>query len=79
MTIPLQPGGVLFFSGLLHHGTPPNGTAQRRRALQFHYAAARCRRMTFREHMENFSDGAFYTGCRDWDMEAGISRAILEA
>jgi len=77
--VPLRPGGVLFFSGLIHHGTPANMSATRRRALQFHYAAARCRRMTFREHMEYFSDGAYYTGCRDWDMEAGVSRAILEA
>ncbi len=77
--VPLKPGGVLFFSGLIHHGTPANQSASRRRALQFHYAAARCRRMTFREHMDYFSDGAFYTGCRDWDMESGVSRAILEA
>ena len=77
--VPLKPGGVLFFSGLIHHGTPANMSASRRRALQFHYAAARCRRMTFREHMDYFSDGAYYTGCRDWDMEAGVSRAILEA
>jgi phytanoyl-CoA hydroxylase len=77
--VPLKPGGVLFFAGLLHHGTPANQSTNRRRALQFHYAAAHCRRMTFREHMDHFSDGAFYTGCRDWDMEAGVSRAILEA
>ena len=77
--VPLKPGGALFFSGLLHHGTPANMSAHRRRALQFHYAAARCRRMTFREHMEYFSDGAYYSGCRDWDMESGVSRAILEA
>ena len=77
--VPLKPGGVLFFCGLIHHGTPANQSASRRRALQFHYAAAHCRRMTFREHMDYFSDGAFYTGCRDWDMDAGVSRAILEA
>jgi ectoine hydroxylase-related dioxygenase (phytanoyl-CoA dioxygenase family) len=77
--VPLKPGGVLFFAGLIHHGTPANQSASRRRALQFHYAASHCRRMTFAEHMANFSDGAFYTGCRDWDMDAGVSRAILEA
>ena len=77
--VPLKPGGVLFFSSLLHHGTPANTSSQRRRALQFHYAAARCRRMTFREHMAYFSEGAYYAGCRDWDMETGVSRAILEA
>lgn len=39
-TVPLPPGGALFFDGLLHHGTPANRTATRRRALQFHYTAA---------------------------------------
>ena len=77
LVVPLAPGGALFFSALLHHGTPPNRSADRRRALQFHYAAARCRRMTFREHMANFSAEGAYTGCRDWDMEAGVSRARL--
>jgi len=37
MAVPLAPGGCLFFHGLLHHGTPPNQTSLRRRALQFHY------------------------------------------
>ncbi|MDQ6674146.1 MAG: phytanoyl-CoA dioxygenase family protein [Chloroflexota bacterium] len=77
VTIPLQPGGVLFFSGLLHHGTPPNMTAARRRALQFHYAAAACRRMTIEQHGELFSEGGVYAGCRDWDLAAGVSRAVL--
>lgn len=35
---PLKPGGLLFFSGLLPHGTPHNSSGNRRRALQFHYA-----------------------------------------
>jgi len=37
---PLKPGGMLFFSGLLPHGTPHNSSGLRRRALQFHYAPA---------------------------------------
>ena len=37
---PLKPGGLLFFSGLLPHGTPHNSSKKRRRALQFHYAPA---------------------------------------
>ncbi len=37
--VPLEPGGVLFFDGLIHHGTPPNRTDTMRRALQFHYTA----------------------------------------
>ena len=76
-TIPLQPGGILFFSGLLYHGTPPNRTAHRRRALQFHYAAAHCEKMTIRQHGELFNAGGLYAGCRDWDLEAGMSRAVL--
>jgi len=75
--VPLGPGGALFFSALLHHGTPPNRSPDRRRALQFHYAAARCRRMTFREHMTHFARDGAYVGCRDWDMDAGVSRARL--
>lgn len=37
---PLPPGGVLVFDGLIHHGTPPNLSSHRRRALQYHYAPA---------------------------------------
>lgn len=37
---PLEPGGALLFSGMLHHGTPTNHSDQRRRALQLHYAPA---------------------------------------
>ena len=75
--VPLEPGGALFFSALLHHGTPPNRSPDRRRALQFHYAAARCRPMTFKEHMTHFAISGAYVGCRDWDMDAGVSRARL--
>ncbi|MCC6174309.1 MAG: phytanoyl-CoA dioxygenase family protein [Chloroflexi bacterium] len=75
--VPLAPGGALFFSGLLHHGTPPNVSGDRRRALQFHYAARDCTRMTIREHAALFDDGGAYAGCRDWDLEAGMSRARI--
>ncbi len=37
VAVPLKPGGLLIFQSLLHHGTPPNTTGSRRRALQFHY------------------------------------------
>lgn len=40
IAVPLRPGGCLLFHGLLHHGTPPSRSAQRRRALQFHYKPA---------------------------------------
>jgi hypothetical protein len=78
VVVPLKPGGALFFSGLIHHGTPPNTSGDRRRALQFHYAAADCTRMTIRQHGELFDDNGAYAGCRDWDLEAGMSRAKIE-
>jgi phytanoyl-CoA hydroxylase len=77
--VPLKPGGALFFSALVHHGTPANLSAHRRRALQFHYVGPQSRRMTFEEHMAYFRAGAYYAGCRDWDMDTGVSRAILDA
>lgn len=40
VAVPLPVGGALFFHGMLHHGTPPNHSVKRRRALQFHYACA---------------------------------------
>jgi phytanoyl-CoA hydroxylase len=75
--VPLDPGGVLFFSGLIHHGTPPNLSGDRRRALQYHYAAAECRNMTIQEHAELFNEGGAYAGCRKLDPASGLSRAVI--
>lgn len=38
VAVPLKPGGLLLFDGLLPHGTPHNNSGQRRRAVQYHYA-----------------------------------------
>jgi phytanoyl-CoA hydroxylase len=35
--VPTDPGDILLWDGLLHHGTPPNLSDKRRRALQLHY------------------------------------------
>jgi phytanoyl-CoA hydroxylase len=61
--VPLKPGGVLFFSGLIHHGTPPNQSAQRRRAIQLHYARVDCVATGRDGHALLFKDGAGYAGC----------------
>ena len=50
--VPLEPGGCLFWHGLLHHGSPANQSAQRRRALQFHYKPASCAEITTQERLE---------------------------
>lgn len=56
VAVPLQPGGALFFHGLLHHGTPNNLSAKRRRALQFHYAPASASKLTPREYKRMFTN-----------------------
>lgn len=38
VAVPLRPGGILLFDGLLPHGTPHNTSDKRRRAVQYHYA-----------------------------------------
>ena len=37
VAVPLEPGGILLFHSLIHHGTPTNNSGLRRRAVQFHY------------------------------------------
>ena len=39
VAVPLKPGSILFFDGLIPHGTPSNHSGRRRKALQFHYHA----------------------------------------
>ena len=48
---PLQPGGLVIFDSYVPHGTPSNFTAQRRRALQFHYTAADVPKITAEERV----------------------------
>ncbi len=74
--VPLGPGGALFFSSLLHHGTPPNTSSARRRALQFHYARTDCRPITPERHGELFRDAAGSAGCANWTPEAKSGRSI---
>ena len=79
VVVPLEPGGALFFSALLHHGTPPNTSGDRRRAVQLHYAAADCTTMTFAQQSALFDDGGAYGGCRVWELEPGMRRAQVPA
>src|SRR5690606_5908588 len=43
VAVPIPAGGAMFFYGMLPHETPPNHSASRRRALQFHYRGANTR------------------------------------
>ncbi|MBS0632101.1 MAG: phytanoyl-CoA dioxygenase family protein [Verrucomicrobia bacterium] len=51
---PLKPGGLLFFDGMLPHGTPHNSSPKRRRALQFHYAPADVTKEPKENRLKNF-------------------------
>ena len=63
LAVPLKPGGLLIFQSLLQHGTPPNHTAQRRRALQFHYRPQRARRATQEERLALFGGEGLGAEC----------------
>jgi phytanoyl-CoA hydroxylase len=76
--VPLRPGGTLFFSSLLHHGTPPNTSAARRRALQFHYARVDCRKITSQRHAEIFHDRLGSAGCTGWTPQGKAGRPISQ-
>jgi phytanoyl-CoA hydroxylase len=54
VAVPLRPGGVLFFDGLIQHGTPYNATGQRRRAVQYHYAPATAQKVPDEERLALF-------------------------
>ncbi len=58
--VPLPAGGLMFFDGLLQHGTPTNLTDTRRRAVQFHYTVAAAVSTSDDEHRATFGwvDGA---------------------
>lgn len=62
-TVPLKPGGLMIFSGLLHHGTPPNLSNQRRRALQFHYAPSSAVKMTPEQYKLAFTNEMTQAEC----------------
>lgn len=54
--VPLKAGGVMFFSAMLPHQTPPNGTDKRRRALQFQYRGASTKQVSKEEFGKVFAE-----------------------
>ncbi|MDQ1914124.1 phytanoyl-CoA dioxygenase family protein [Paenibacillus sp. GD4] len=56
IAVPLKPGGVLIFHGLLHHGTPPNFSAKRRRSVQIHYAPQSANKLSPKEYKRMFTN-----------------------
>lgn len=56
VAVPLLPGGVLLFHGLLKHGTPYNLSPKKRRAVQFHYVGASVGKLTPKEYKRLFTN-----------------------
>ena len=55
IAIPLPPGGLILFDGMIPHGTPTNTmTSSRRRALQFHWTRKDPKRCTTQERCNTF-------------------------
>jgi ectoine hydroxylase-related dioxygenase (phytanoyl-CoA dioxygenase family) len=54
--VELQPGGAVFFYGMLPHQTPPNQSPERRRALQYHYHGADARQLSSADYDALFAE-----------------------
>ena len=54
VAVPLKPGSLLLFHGLIHHGTPPSESRRRRRALQIHYKPESIARIEEEERLAVF-------------------------
>ncbi len=63
VAVPLKPGSLLLFDGLLVHGTPHNNSNQRRRAVQFHYHAARFPKVSNEARMAVFGEEGKDVAC----------------
>ena len=62
VAVPLKPCSLLFFHGLIHHGTPANLSDHRRRAVQFHYRASSVQQTSQAERLALFgSEGTDVT------------------
>lgn len=63
VAVPLKPGGLLFFDGMLPHGTPHNSSPNRRRALQFHYAPEGTMKVEAAERIKHFGGDGNKVSC----------------
>ncbi len=63
VAVPLKPGGLMLFDGLLPHGTPRNNSPSRRRALQFHYRNERSQKWSEEERLALFGSEGKGVAC----------------
>jgi phytanoyl-CoA hydroxylase len=58
VAVPLPPGGLVLFDGLIPHGTPTNNDPHPRRALQFHWTRRNSQCISTAERVAIFSGDA---------------------
>lgn len=63
VAVPLKPGSLLLFHGLIHHGTPANTSVHRRRALQFHYCGKTVQASSEAERLATFGSEGKNVSC----------------
>lgn len=63
LAVPLESGSCVFFYSLMQHGTAPNRTDQRRRAVQFHYCPASAKLISRETHMAVFGEDGKDVSC----------------
>ena len=63
VAVPLEPGGCLFFSSLMHHATAPNISNERRRAIQYHYRPASAQLVSREARMAVFGSEGKEASC----------------
>ena len=63
VAVPLKPGGLMLFDGLLPHGTPTNFSPTRRRAVQFHYHGVSAQKTTKEDRMAIFGSEGKDVSC----------------
>jgi phytanoyl-CoA hydroxylase len=64
VAVPMDPGDVLLFHGLVQHYTAPNRSGLRRRALQFHYHQIGLEWTSLEAHAKQFhTEDGRYAGC----------------
>ena len=64
VAVPMQPGDAVIFHGLIQHFTDDNRSANRRRALQFHFCSLGAAWGTMDDHADLYRDETgVYCGC----------------
>ena len=63
VAVPLKPGSILFWNGLLHHGTPANRSERNRRSLQLHFIPDGVDETPARDRLEVFGSEGKNVSC----------------